>query len=93
MIFFSDYLAFPRAVGIILVCFSCSVLLKYDLGDQAVNTYNIEYVIGGNLSKLSFSHLLVITQLICVPSAAFLTESNFLLLKSSASSSSFVLTS
>lgn len=66
---FSEYLAFPRAVGIILVCFSCSVLLKYDLRDQAGNTYNIAYVIGGHLSELSFSDLLVITQLFCAPSS------------------------
>lgn len=62
---FSEYLTFPEAVGTIFVCFSCSVLLKYDLRDQAGNTYNIEYVIGGHHSKLSFSDLLVITQLIC----------------------------
>jgi len=66
---FSEYLAFPRAVGIILVCCSCSVLLKYDLRNQAGSTYNIEYILGGHVSKLSFSDLLVITELFCAPSS------------------------
>lgn len=75
---FWECLAFPRALGIILICFTCSVFLKYDQRDQAGNTCNIEYVIGGHLSKLSFSDLLIIAQLFCTPSAAFLTETTSL---------------
>lgn len=53
----SECLAFPRAVGINLVCLTCSALLKYNQGDQAGDTDDIEYVSGDYLLKLSFNDL------------------------------------
>lgn len=87
-----ECLAFPRAVGINPVCFTCSVLLKYNQGDQAGDADDTEYVTRDYLLKLSFNDLLVMTVNLCSFSS-FLIEATFLLLKSSASSSSFLTSS
>lgn len=79
--FFSDYLAFPRAVGIISVCFSCSV--HSEIRAQTWSWERVKYraLLRGHRSKLSSSDLLVITQLIWVPSAVCLTQATSLLQK------------
>lgn len=60
-----ECLAFPRAVGIILICFTCSVVLKYDQRDQAENMYNIRYVFRAHLSKPGLGDLLIIAVILC----------------------------